>query len=1213
MAQQLEHMDLLKRAAERMASMAETDPELAALKPAVEVTQRVRDPCFTYQQILATVFSAYARRPAVGSRAYEIIENPETGDKGRRHLPAYGTITYAKLVRQIEAVANFWKHAPKHRVHPRDIVAFMAFNGAEMTAVDLACVYANAIVVPLQANSPKKDLEEILADTDPVTMIASIDNLALAASYALEHESFRSLIVIDTDGRVDAERREVDSIRAQLAGAGGRIALATFEEVIEEGSQYTFEPLLAAEAGRDDMIMIMYTSGSTGTPKGAMIHEAMLVNTWTMLRSNAPMVSLIYAPMNHFMGRNALYATLAQGGTAYFTLKGDLSTLLDDIQLARPTSLGLIPRICELAQQHYRAEADRRVRNGCDPDIADREVRSEMAKTFFGDRLMSATVGSAPTTPQLRQFMCDCFDIPVSDGYSCTETGGGGITFNNRILPSSVVDFKLIDVPELGYYTSDKPHPRGELLVKTTHMIKGYYKRPEASAAIFDPEGFLKTGDIVERRGADTLVWLDRRNNVVKLAQGEYIAIGQLESTYVGNGKLIRQIYLYGSSQRSFPLAVVVPKIEIALGILGRVPSDVELRQLVLEDMRETARKAGLKSFEVARDVLIEREPFSLENGLLSGVGKPLRSSLKQRYAEALESIYQDMDRRQTEERSLLSRGDANRSTLDRVAGALKLILGLAELDPASPQNYTELGGDSLGAVNMSLLVEEMFAVSLPVSAILHPAASAGRLAAQIDQLLVGCGSCARYDVIHADPNHISASELDLGALLDDQTLSARSAPRPVREVRTVLLTGANGFLGRFLCMEWLEHLSKVDGKLICLVRGQDEQSARKRLEEAIGTSDIELTERFSALAAAHLEVIPADLSAPLLGLNNAAFAKLAAEVDLIVHAAALVNHKLSYRYLFEPNVIGTAELVRLALSSRLKRFDYISSVAVVHMHPELAKASEDADIREKAKLVPIAADHYAMGYAASKWAGEVILREAHEKFGLPINVFRADMILPHTHYRGQINVPDSFTRLLVSLIMAKLAPKSFYRLGPNDERRSTHYDGLPVDFVAGAMQRISASTRDGYHTYNFVNMHYDDGISLDTMVDWIISAGYDIHRMHDHGEWFRRFEEKMRNLPDGKRHYSCLSIVDKFRVPHPVDPMPVSFAGFLAAIRDTTVGPTVPHLSEEYVHKCIRDMQHLGLIEHPAPRPVCADEAQAQVGEANHHDAGTVGMRPAA
>jgi hypothetical protein len=115
--------------------MAETDQQLAALKPNEEVTRAVQDPI---PQILATVLSGYAERPALGFRTYEIVADDERGDRVRRYLPAYSTITYGLLAGQIEAIANFWKHAPKHIVSPGEMVAFIAFNGAEMTAIDLA-------------------------------------------------------------------------------------------------------------------------------------------------------------------------------------------------------------------------------------------------------------------------------------------------------------------------------------------------------------------------------------------------------------------------------------------------------------------------------------------------------------------------------------------------------------------------------------------------------------------------------------------------------------------------------------------------------------------------------------------------------------------------------------------------------------------------------------------------------------------------------------------------------------------------------------------------------------------------------------------------------------------------------------------------------------------------------------------------------------------
>src|SRR3546814_10154358 len=87
---------------------------------------------------------------------------------------------------------------------------------------------------------------------------------------------------------------------------------------------------------------------------------------------------------------------------------------------------------------------------------------------------------------------------------------------NGRVLRPPVIDYKLIDVPELGYFTTDKPYPRGELWVKTEMAIPGYFKQPEATAALYDEEGFIRTGDIMEERARDALVYLDRSNDVLK-------------------------------------------------------------------------------------------------------------------------------------------------------------------------------------------------------------------------------------------------------------------------------------------------------------------------------------------------------------------------------------------------------------------------------------------------------------------------------------------------------------------------------------------------------------------------------------------------------------------------------------------------------------------------------------------------------------------------
>ena len=101
--------------------------------------------------------------------------------------------------------------------------------------------------------------------------------------------------------------------------------------------------------------------------------------------------------------------------------------------------------------------------------------------------------------------------------------------------------------------------------------------------------------------------------------------------------------------------------------------------------------------------------------------------------------------------------------------------------------------------------------------------------------------------------------------------------------------------------------------------------------------------------------------------------------------------------------------------------------------------------------------DSYANGYANSKWAGEVLLREAHDLCGLPVSVFRCDMILADTTYAGQLNLPDMFTRMMLSLVATGIAPRSFYELDADGNRQRAHYDGLPVEFIAEAISTLGA------------------------------------------------------------------------------------------------------------------------------------------------------------
>jgi fatty acid CoA ligase FadD9 len=184
---------------------------------------------------------------------------------------------------------------------------------------------------------------------------------------------------------------------------------------------------------------------------------------------------------------------------------------------------------------------------------------------------------------------------------------------------------------------------------------------------------------------------------------------------------------------------------------------------------------------------------------------------------------------------------------------------------------------------------------------------------------------------VHA--RHVSevhAGDLTLDKFIDAQTLATAPMLPPLSaQVRTVLLTGATGFLGRFLALEWLERLAPVDGKLICLVRAETNEDARRRLDKTFGSGDPKLSAHYGELAAEHLEVIAGDKGEVNLGLDQQTWQQLADTVDVIVDAAAVVNHVLPYSQLFGPNVFGTAELIRLALTTKVKPYTYASTMGV--------------------------------------------------------------------------------------------------------------------------------------------------------------------------------------------------------------------------------------------------------------------------------------------
>ncbi|MCV7193566.1 carboxylic acid reductase [Mycolicibacterium brumae] len=1164
--------DQILRLRQRIADLQHNDPEYAAALPDPKVGETVEAVVAAgggLGEVIATVFDGYRNRIAVGERAVELVTDPDTGRRAGVPAGHFRTLTYGELWDRVRAAAA----GLADTVAVGDRVATLGFTSVDYATVDLAVTQLAAVSVPLQASATAAALAPIIAETEPTVLAAGVDELPHAVELVRSGPAPQRLVVFDLVDGDDVHADALAATRAALADSG--VVVETLAELCERGAT------VAAAIPRrhpepDPLTTLIYTSGSTGAPKGAMYPQSKTLGSWRAhnpwggppSRQPLPAIVLSFLPMSHLMGRSVPYTTLGAGGAAYFTARADLSTLVEDLSLTRPTQLNLVPRIWDMLHQEYCAQRDQA---GELSEQAEAELMAAERTRMVGDRVVLAMTGSAPISPELRGWAEQFLDLPLLEGYGSTEAGA--VLINGVPCNPPVTDYKLVDVPELGYLLSDRPHPRGELLIKSDTMFPGYYKRPDVTASMFDADGFYRTGDIFAEVDG-RLRYLDRRNNVLKLSQGEFVTVSKLEAAYL-TSPLIHQIYLYGNSARPYLLAVIVPAAEALAG------DDADaLKRRLAESLQDVAARSELASYEIPRDFLVETEPFSTDNGLLTGIRKLAWPKLKERYGDRLEQLYADLAESQAAELSRLRTTGADAPVAETVGRAAAALLGAADADIAPDAHFTDLGGDSLSALTFANLLHDIFGVDVPVGVIVSPATDLAGIAAHIEAARAGAVRPS-YDSVHGrDATQVRAADLTLDKFLPAELLTAApTLPGPRDVVRTVLLTGATGFLGRYLALDWLERMSLVDGKVVCLVRGRSDADARARLDAVFDSGDPKLLAHYRALSP-HLEVIAGDKGEENLGLDPALWQRLADDVDLIVDPAALVNHVLPYRQLFGPNALGTAELLRVALTSRIKPYLYVSTIGVGF---GMAAGSfvEDADIRAASPIRTVD-DSYANGYGNSKWAGEVLLREAHALCGLPAAVFRCDMILADVSWAGQLNTPDMFTRMMLSLLATGIAPASFTELGPDGARQPSHYDGLPVEFVADAIDTLGSALSPGeFRTFHVMNPH-DDGVGMDEFVDWLIDAGHPIQRIEDYPQWLARFETALRGLPERQRQNSLLPLLHNYQRPgRPLRGSAAPTAVFRNAVREAKIGPDkdIPHISREVIVKYADDLALLGLL----------------------------------
>lgn len=519
-----------------------------------------------------------------------------------------------------------------------DRVAILSENRLEWAICDYAIQSLGAIVVPIYPTLSPVQVEALLQDCEARLVFVSC---------------------LEMLEKVIGSRKRLPQLKYVIACAKniyqpGVMRLDTLYKIGREGAaEHRGEFRRAiAKGNADDVATIIYTSGTTGVPKGAMLTHRNLVSnvlaTLEVLPLNETDVELSFLPLSHIFQRHVDYAAMRVGATIAYA--ENLNTVGDNMAEVRPTFAAGVPRFFEkvrariLAQVESGSAGKRAIFNwamrsgpkGIKHTIADRLVFQKI-RAKLGGRLRWFISGGAALQEEVAEFFFKV-GLPILEGYGLTETSPV-ISFNKPGEARIGSVGRLVGDVEL------RIAPDGEILVRGSNVMKGYFRKPkETQDALRD--GWFHTGDVGVMNDDGFLQITDRKKDLIVTSTGKNIAPQPIENRL----KMVpyfENVVLIGD-RRNFITALVVPNLD-ALSSYARankitfadpqeLPHRREIHELAMKEIER--RTEDLAGYEKIRKIAFLDAPFTIDSGELTPTLKVKRNVVEAKFHARIEELY---------------------------------------------------------------------------------------------------------------------------------------------------------------------------------------------------------------------------------------------------------------------------------------------------------------------------------------------------------------------------------------------------------------------------------------------------------------------------------------------------------------------------------------------------------------------------------------------